>query len=166
MLNRDGKLIDRVKVFSSLQSRLQALIFKALALELTKPETQKRYGKSSALQLVRVTAFICGLLNDLGNIDPDKIVSQDSLVPFVTFCKLNRTIIEEITRNQLRRDLDTRAVMQLNQFLAIAGLKLITSSRKTRDGVQTHEYKLDPDRLALMSQLSANYQPIEFNRAA
>jgi hypothetical protein len=29
-------------------------------------------------------------------------------------------------------------------------LKLITSFRKTRDGVLTHEYKLDPHRLALM----------------
>ena len=92
-----------------------------------------------------------------------RLSRRNSLVRFATFCELNRTIIEEITGNQLRRDLDTRAVMQLNQFLAIAGLKLIPSSRKTRDGVQTHEYKLDPHRLALMSRLSANYHPIEFS---
>jgi hypothetical protein len=68
--------------------------------------------------------------------------------------------------NQLRRDLDTRAVMQLNQFLAIAGLKLVTSSRKTRDGVQTHEYKLDPHRLALISRLSESFHPIELSQTS
>jgi hypothetical protein len=162
-LNQDGKLIDKVKVFSSLESRFQALIFKDHAKELTNPGTQKRWGKSSAQQLVRFVAYICGLLDNAGNVDPKTIVSQETLFRFITFCRLNRTIIEEITGNQLRTDVDQRAVMQLNQFLALAGLRLVTVSRTTRDGVQTHLYKLDPDRLALMVRLSKTISSIEFS---
>jgi hypothetical protein len=84
-LNQDGKLIDRVKVFSSLRNRLQALIFKDLALELTKPGTQKRWGKSSAQQLVRFVAYVGGLLDNAGHVDPQTIISQESLVRFITF---------------------------------------------------------------------------------
>ena len=166
-LNENGKLIDKVKVFSSLQNRIQALIFKEPFQGIDKSCELRNAGKNRRLDnWCDSLAHICGLLDDAGKVDPDKVISQESLVRFVTFCELNRTIIEEIIGNQLRRDLDTRAVMQLNQFLAIAGLKLITSSRKTRDGVQTHEYKLDPHRLALMSRLSANFHPIEFSNTS
>jgi hypothetical protein len=44
-LNENGKLSE-VQAFSSLQNRLQALIFAGLAKELTYPATQKRWGKS------------------------------------------------------------------------------------------------------------------------
>ena len=44
-LNENGKLIDKVEAFSSLQNRFQALIFGSLAKELTNPANSETLGK-------------------------------------------------------------------------------------------------------------------------
>jgi hypothetical protein len=156
-LNRNNKLLETVKVFSSLQSENNESFFGQLVTELTEQGASKRWGKTKIKTFLAFVTFISGLLKN-GDVDRNAIVSQRTLERFVTFCQLNQTIIEEIVGGELRQDLDVRAVMQLNRFLALAGLKLVSHTRKTTDGVQTHEYKLDPRRLALMSVLAEHYR--------
>jgi len=104
--------------------------------------------------------FISGLLKN-GEVDPSATVSQESLAGFASFCQMNQTIIEETIGNELRKDMGVRAAMQLNKLLKMAGLTLVSCGRKTNDGVQTREYRLEPRRLALMSRLASNYRVIE-----
>jgi Origin of replication binding protein len=159
-LNERGKLIEQVSLFSSSKGRYEDSLFEHLAEELIGAGTERRWRKSSLGELLNFLFHISGLLKD-GEINADAIVSWDSLERFVSFCRSNRTIIEETIGDELRQDIGERAVMQLGALLRYAGLKLVQAKRRTAGGVQTREYRLDRARLDLMSRLASNYRPIE-----
>src|SRR5450759_3569202 len=51
-LDENGKLIERGKIFSSLRNKCDETMFGALADELTKPGTERRWGKTKIEHLL------------------------------------------------------------------------------------------------------------------
>lgn len=83
----------------------------------------------------------------------DQVVTQNSLLLFSQYCRKNKLNIEQLLNIDIRRDLESKPVTQLNKFLALIGLKLSVSDTHKIAGKKIYEYRLDEQLLSRMTSL-------------
>lgn len=156
-LNYDDRLCDRVAVLRSIQ--LQWEHFQADAkrdlVEANQP--LGRLPKMPEERLLCVIARVAGLCGT-GGFDENASVTADELGAFSELCERNRTLMEELLGAELRKDIRTNPIRQLNIFLKFCGLRLEKRHRKRAGGRAKRIYGLNREILTEMARFAANFQ--------
>lgn len=84
-----------------------------------------------------------GLLNANGKLELDKVVTMNSLKPFTAYCGRAKLKIQRIFEMELRKDIKEDPTRQLNAFLALCGLKVISSRTISKGDTKIYEYQFD-----------------------
>jgi Origin of replication binding protein len=157
-MNGDGRLVDRIAALAeilsiwstdhgreSIDARLEPTLDPKGRLQETKPEI-----------LVAVLTRAAGLTPAEG-FDANVTVSVDSISGFLAICRDNRTVIEEILGEPLRKDFEAKPVGQLNRFLRRMGLKAVKVKTKKLAGRKLRSYAVPRDLLDKMTALARSY---------
>jgi hypothetical protein len=160
-LNKDGRLLDKVRTMAGVLPLLPMDgndLVSALLEPTAKPRgrLQKREPEQLIAVLVRVADLTIGDgFNDRG------LVSIDSLSRFVTICRDNRTIIEEVLQEPLRGDFNKKPTRQLNAFLKHIGLESTLAKIEKVAGRKIRYYAIPTDVLATMTKLALSYRSVQ-----
>jgi len=72
------------------------------------------------------------------------VIRSKALAPFAATCKTRKALIERVLDIEIRRDVSTKPVTQLNGFLKLIGLKAPkVGTLKQTDGTTVNEYRID-----------------------
>jgi hypothetical protein len=159
-MNLDGRLIERVQTLAEMTARWD--LFETLSEPTRSPKG--RLQMRSQAEMIGVLMLIGGLTTPSG-FKTDHMVTVASLGEFARVCRENRTVIEEVFSEAVRRDLDRNPVRQLNRFQRCIGLSLTPDhSRKTRDDGKIRYYSLDSEMVRRMTSLAASYSEVQRQR--
>lgn len=163
-LNHDGQLPDRVETLSKLTQHKSTYsdIVNLLVAEINKPLA--RIQKLDRILLLQIIARVAGLSDEAG-LRADAVVNVASLTAFVSVCKRNQTLLEELLGRPVRNDVSSNPVRQLNAFLMLGGLKLETIKRRKKSKKSVREYGFEQDRLIQMVSLAEAFKPLEVIKA-
>lgn len=159
-LNYDGHLIDRVAVLNALETHWDTLWdeagreLEALRLPLA------RLPKMPAERLLCLVARVTGLAGPQG-FDSEVSVASEDLQEFADLCERNRTMIEEVLKRELRKDIQQNPVRQLGVLLSFCGLKLEKRGRLRIEGKPRRLYGLDRKTFAEMTSFADGFQAPE-----
>ena len=162
-MNTDGRLLDKVSTLAGvlpllpMEDRGNDLVSALLEpTETPKGRLQKRKSEQLIAVLMRVANLTVGNgFNDKG------LVSVDTLARFVTICRDNRTIIEEVLHEPIRGDFHKKPIRQLNAFLKHIGLKLTLAKVEKIAGRKIRYYAISADLLATMTRLALSYRGVQ-----
>jgi len=88
-------------------------------------------------------------------------VNNLNLSYFSDICDKNKILIEESLQIELREDLKTNPVRQLNALLNLVGLKLIEKKRLKKKGKNLRFYNIDSLSLKIMNDLSNSFMTLD-----
>jgi hypothetical protein len=164
-LNRNGRLLDRIETLAKIVSLssggyLEDLV-RAYLSRLGEPNA--RLQNMPLPHLIAVLASVAGLATPKG-FDLAAAISSRQLNEFARLCRTNRTVIEEITGQAIRRDLEKKPVKHLNLFLAMVGLRLELVAAAKSDGKKVRHYKLDTITARRMLHLAGAFLGVEARR--
>jgi hypothetical protein len=157
-MNMDGRLLDRIARFAEIVTILskddQRDLIDVLLLPTTQPNGRLQQTEPEVLLalLMRVAG-----LTTVGGFNGNHVVCVDALSPFVTVCRKNQTVVEEVLGEPLRADLELKPVRQLNLFLRRIGLKFNPVKTQKVAGRKIRYYRVPADLLATMTRLSRSY---------
>lgn len=155
-LNYDGRLIDRVATLARLTKRWTD--FEHIKSVLAdQANFLSRMSKQPHDFMLNCILTLCGLANAQG-INRNVQVEASDLLDFTSICQKNRTVLEDILGQQIRKDVETNPVRQANVFLKLAGLKVEPIKRRKNQGKGIRLYGFDVPRLDLMMSLAAAYK--------
>ncbi|KJC44549.1 plasmid replication protein, CyRepA1 family [Bradyrhizobium sp. LTSP857] len=160
-LNVDGRLKQRIATLAEMVSfwdRPQFDVTEALIEPTT--EAEGRLQKMTAPWMLGVLMRIAGLTTASG-LKSELLLSTGDLSEFVSVCRINRTVIEEIFSEALRSDLEQKPVRQLNRFLARIGFSLNVTRSLKRSGEKVRYYALDLDMVNQMLRLARSYLVVQ-----
>ena len=166
-MNGDGRLIDRIAALTEIVSiwskdYLGELIDMHLDLTLD-PNGRLQHTKPEILIAVLMRA--AGLTTAKG-FDADVMVSLDGISRFVSICRDNRTVIEDLLGEPLRGDFEAKPVGQLNRFLRRIGLRLAKAKTKKLAGRKLRYYAVPCDLLDRMTGLARSYLEVKARKEA
>jgi hypothetical protein len=162
-MNADGRLIEKIVAMAKILSSWS--IDSELFDNLLRPTLQP-HGRLSNMEpeyLVPVMMRAAGLTT-AGGFDADATVSVDTLSRFVTICRVNRTVIEEIMGEPIIRDFETKPVSQLGRFLRRVGLKLAKAQTEKVAGKKVRRYEIPVSQRDRMTALARSYLEAESRR--
>jgi hypothetical protein len=100
--------------------------------------------------LVATMMAVAGLVKG-ANLNPTIKIRVEHLDRFKQLLGDNRVMIEDVFKSPLRKDYITNPIRQLNVYLGIVGMKLVPIKKVQQSGRSNIQYKLDRDKLKLMS---------------
>lgn len=156
-LNYDDRLCERVAILKSILSQWDLLQADA---EKNLDEANQPLGRLPKMpeeRLLCVTTRVAGLCGTAG-FDENASVTADDLEAFSSLCEKNRTLMEELLGTELRKDIRSNPVRQLNIFLKFCGLRLEKRDRKRTGGRAKRIYGLNREILTEMARFAANFQ--------
>jgi hypothetical protein len=157
-LNYDCGLVQRAATLQQLTKAWDHRIFLAILEAAEQPLNRlQKLPPSVLLGTVLVAAGVGGK----AGIDRNAVVDHNGLTRFVALCTRNKTLLEELLDQPLRREIDKNPVRQLNAFLKLAGLKLEAINRKKSGGKTTRGYAFDGAKFDLMCDLAARYRDLD-----
>lgn len=162
-MNADGRLLDKVSTLAGvlpllpMDDRGNDLVSALLEpTDSPKGRLQKKETEHLIAVLMRVANLTTGNgFNDKG------LVSVDNLTRFVTICRDNRTIIEEVLHEPMRGDFHQKPTRQLNAFLKHIGLELNLVKVEKIAGRKIRYYAISADLLATMTKLARSYRGVK-----
>jgi hypothetical protein len=149
--DRDGAYREEIRTFSLLSTgdeqldewwmRLQKDTRPHLVTSIDRTEDKDRRN-------LLVNLFVAARLydKDLG-FKTDVIVTQATLADFVAVCRKERSGIERLLEISLRRDLSTKATLQLNGLLRLVGLSVKKCGHKKEGDTKIYQYRLAAESL-------------------
>lgn len=155
-LNYDGKLVSRVALLAMLLRQWEPLSEYADSSLETTQLPFSRLAKTTEGNLLCVILRISGVANRNG-FDPDAVFTVADLKAFADLCDNNRTMMEQLLGRQVRKDIQTNPVRQLNAFLKFCGLKLTDHRRHRVNKALRREYRLDRAVFDTMMGLALNF---------
>jgi hypothetical protein len=162
-MDEDGRLGERVRCFKRCFDEHIGLVVSSIFLEL-----EKEAGALKKMDLGILLPFImtvAGLVGD-GVLNEAARLTKDDLRAFVSMCRSNKTILEEVADSEIRGDLEKNPIRTLNEFLGLIGLSVVASRRNRLQGQGTivRNYVLDGNKLEQTRELAKNFR--EFERLA
>jgi hypothetical protein len=162
-MNADGRLLDKISTLAGvlpllpMDDRGNDLVSALLEpTDAPKGRLQKKESEHLIAVLMRVANLTTGNgFNDKG------LVSVDTLTRFVTICRDNRTIIEEVLHEPMRDDFHQKPTRQLNAFLKHIGLELNLVKVENIAGRKIRYYAIPADLLATMTRLALSYRGVQ-----
>jgi len=156
-LNYDGKLLDRVALLASVVEGWKHL-FETATRAIDEQEVRlDRLPAHSIPYLIMTIAASAGLSTPAG-LDLGAKVEAARLAPFILLCEKNRTILEEKFGVQMRSDVKTNPVRQLNVFLKRLGLRLELDKRSKVLGTTVRIYSFSPGPAGTMASLASRFR--------
>lgn len=155
-LNYDGLLLGRVSTLSRLTKRW-ADFGQIQSLLADESNFLVRMSKQPPDFMLNCIFTLCGLAAAQG-IDSNIQIEASDLLDFARVCQKNRTVLEDILGNQIRKDVEKNPVRQANIFLKLAGLKLEAIKRRKDQGKGIRVYGFDVPRLNLMMSLAVAFK--------
>jgi hypothetical protein len=162
-MNSDGRLIDRIAALAEVLS-VWSRDFD-LCDVLLEPTLQPN-GRLQDMKpgwLVAVLMRAAGLTTAQG-FDLGATVSPENISRFVSICRANRTVIEEIMGEPIRNDVESKPVSQLNRFLRRVGLKVVKAQTEKVAGKKVRRYGIPADLRERMTVLARSYLEVEARR--
>jgi Origin of replication binding protein len=162
-MNADGRLLDKVSTLAGVLPLLPMDnhghdLVSTLLERSAKP--RGRLQKREPEQLIAVLVRVANLTTGDGFTDRG-LVSVDTLTRFVTICRNNRTIIEEVLKEPLRGDFHKKPTRQLNAILRHIGLELNLAKVEKIAGRKIRYYAIPADVLATMTRLALSYRGVQ-----
>jgi hypothetical protein len=156
-LNYDGRLLDRVALlaevnrtwkgsFENLEFVLGELSAPLARLQKLKPHLQ--------LGCVLVAAGVAGREGIHSDIQLDAM----ALKAIVQLCSRNKTVLEGLLGQGIRKDVVENPIRQLNAFLKLIGLKLVALKRPGVRGKSLRLYGFEPLPCSLMLSLARRFR--------
>ena len=117
----------------------------------------------SILQNSRQWVFARTFLTSVGlmegnSINTRKRVTSQDFDAFITLCRNNRVIIQEVFKISVRRDIHKNPVRQFNELILCLGLSLESSGKMRVQGITRETYRIDRNRMNFMGRMSTLYQ--------
>lgn len=84
-----------------------------------------------------------GLLNANGKLEVDKLVTAESLKSFAVYCRQAKLSIQRVLEKVIRKDIKEKPTQQLNEILALCGLKVVVARTVSKGDAKIYEYQLD-----------------------
>lgn len=94
-----------------------------------------------------------GLLDSDKNLILDKPIHMSDLKDFVTYIKKNKQTLQRLFNTDIRTDINTKPVQQLNGYLKRLGITTKRTSKKTPDGGKDYYYTINPERLQTIEDI-------------
>ena len=166
-LNAHGRLLERIETLSQIvaiwSSEHLDDYFGLYLPQRTEPRA--RLENMRRAHLVAVLARVAGLATASG-FDSAAVISMAHLGEFVKLCRENRTVIEEVSGQTIRRDLEKKPVKHLNLFLGLVGLRLEPVIVEKLAGKKTRYYALPVDLTERMLELARSFLEVKTRREA
>jgi hypothetical protein len=162
-MNADGRLIERIVALAEVLS-VWSRDFDLCDL-LLEPTLQPN-GRLQDMKpgwLVAVLMRAAGLTTARG-FDLGATVSPENISRFVSICRANRTVIEEIMGEPIRNDVESKPVSQLNRFLRRVGLKVVKAQTEKVAGKKVRRYGIPADLRERMTVLARSYLEVKARR--
>lgn len=101
-------------------------------------------GKAGAeISLLSKLIESAGLLSANGKLEVDKLVTAESLTSFAVYCRQAKLSIQRVLEKVIRKDIKEKPTQQLNEFLALCGLKVVVARTVSKGDAKIYEYQLD-----------------------
>ncbi|HWD59435.1 MAG TPA: hypothetical protein VG308_14205, partial [Stellaceae bacterium] len=151
-------LIDRAATLRSVTRAWDYQIFRTILETSEQP-----MGRLQTLppDLLLGTVLVAAGVGDEAGIKRDVLIDRNGLDRFVKLCTRNKTLLEEMRGQPLRRELEKNPVRQLNAFLKLAGLKLESVSRTRKAGATTRGYAFEAAKFDLMCDLAHRFRDLD-----
>lgn len=134
-----GKLRDQVKAFEVLFN-LHLDLGKSLSMIRTDLLVDQHNKQKSLLKTLLTSA---GVMDSEGKPVFDQPISLGSLEGFIKVCKKQKATINRMFDIQVRADLSSKPMTQLNILLGMVGLKAVKVGKKKKGAEETNLYHLD-----------------------
>lgn len=157
-LNYDCGLIPRAATLQGLTKVWDHRIFQAILEGAEQP--MGRLQKLTPPILLGTVLVAAGVGGEAG-IDRNVLINRNGLARFVALCARNKTLLEELLGQPLRREIEKNPVRQLNAFLKLAGLKLESVSRRRKAGATTRGYAFEASKFDLMCDLAHRFRDLD-----
>jgi len=117
-----------------------------LAVDSSKSKTNKT-DKDREHENLSKLFEVTGLLDTAGVWNTNHALTNALLKPFVTYCSKNKTKIEKWVNIDVRKDIFSKPVAQLNKFLHVCGLEIKKTKQYANGDQKIYEYMLDSNTL-------------------
>jgi hypothetical protein len=157
-INYDCGLVRRAATLRSVTRAWDYQIFRTILETSEQP-----MGRLQTLppDLLLGAILVAAGVGDEAGIKRDVLVDRSGLDRFVKLCTRNKTLLEELLGQPLRRELEKNPVRQLNAFLKLAGLKVESVSRKKKAGATIRGYAFEPAKFDLMCDLARRFRDLD-----
>lgn len=91
--------------------------------------------------------FAAARVTDASSFDCSAVITTSTLVEFVKYCEKNKPKIEQVLGIDIRKDIRTKPMTQLQAFLSKVGMKTVGVGEVRTGGKKTYQYGIDPKRL-------------------
>jgi hypothetical protein len=133
----NGKGRDRLRLFEGVLSGTAAI----------------SAAEHERLTLLRVLFFSAGLLCEKTMLLGGNVITQDSLAAFSQRCISEKARSERVLGIEVRADVGSKALAQLNVYLKMIGLKAVLLKKSSAGGKAVYTYRLDEVLLMRMQFL-------------
>lgn len=156
-LNHDGMLISRVQALSILLQHWETF---AKNVDTILPEQELPLARIPKLRVELLLAMIIVVagIADCDGIRGDAEITASGLFAFSDLCMRNRTMLEDLLGQPIRKDVQTNPIRQLNTFLKLGGLKLEPLLRQKRQKKSIRRYGFQQQRFNLMLSLASAFR--------
>lgn len=152
-LDNDGNLRNQIREFTLLNTSYSDI----KVLEQQEEKQSVFYtDRESLTQKKDVYIAILkrsGLLDDGHNLILDKYIHSSDMTKFITYIKKNELPLQRLFNSDIRKDIETKPIQQLNVYLRRLGIKTKRKTKKTPDGGKDYFYTIDPDRLKIIEDI-------------
>jgi hypothetical protein len=163
--NPDGRLIERIQALADLLKIFELDLDGLNDVLVQARERNGRLRHMSPAHLRACLLMSAGLATSTGFI-PERVTALADLSDFARLCSENRTVIEEILKDQMRADVARNPVRQLNSLLKRLGLRVLEARQKKLAGTKVRMYALDSDGFRTMVSLAESYLSAQDRREA
>jgi hypothetical protein len=122
------------------------------------PDEMRFVKRGHSERLVLRNLLLRAALFNQDGFQPSVEVRSSDLDEFVSFVQANRAQIENALSMEVRRDIQSKPMTQLNLVLKLVGLTAMKAGSMKEGSHKVYLYKLDPERLALMTSIVAARQ--------
>lgn len=154
-LDNEGKLRNQIREYALLKTDDLDIEYQELCEETQSVSYPDRKALSQKKKIYIDILSKSRLMDNDNNLILDATIQNTGMSDFVEYLKINKQTIERIFDTDIRKDVNTKPIQQLNVFLRRLGITLIRKAKKRPDGGKDYLYNINCERINIIEDIIA-----------
>lgn len=154
-MDDDGKLRKQIREYELLISKDSDIKDLEKKEQLKSVTYTDRKSLSQKKSIYKNVLLKTGLMDNKDNIIFNKTIQNNQMKDFILFIKSKKQTVERIFDIDIRKDIDTKPIQQLNVVLKIIGITLDRKTKKRPDGGKDYLYSMNSKRIQDLEDISS-----------